>query len=119
MIVSSQARTRCRRGLWEVAMGTAGYVSPERVRGEKLDARTDLFSFGLVLYEMAAGRRALSGETASIVQGASLSASLRPGLARTAPAGLTHLLLRSCLVPLGKWLMKLLLGRLRGRAFVL
>jgi len=56
-----------------VAMGTAGYMSPEQVRGEKLDARTDLFSFGLVLYEMAAGQRAFSGETAAIVHGAILN----------------------------------------------
>jgi serine/threonine protein kinase len=55
-----------------VAMGTAGYMSPEQVRGEKLDARTDLFSCGLVLYEMLAGERAFTGETAPILHNAIL-----------------------------------------------
>jgi serine/threonine protein kinase/dipeptidyl aminopeptidase/acylaminoacyl peptidase len=55
------------------AMGTAGYMSPEQVRGEQLDARTDLFSFGLILYEMTTGLRAFSGDTAAILKEAILN----------------------------------------------
>jgi serine/threonine protein kinase/Tol biopolymer transport system component len=46
-----------------VVMGTAGYMSPEQVRGQKADARSDIFAFGAVLYEMLSGRRAFSGVT--------------------------------------------------------
>jgi serine/threonine protein kinase len=55
-----------------IAMGTACYMSPEQVRGEKLDARTDLFSFGLLLYEMATGQQTFGGNTATEVHQAIL-----------------------------------------------
>jgi tetratricopeptide (TPR) repeat protein/DNA-binding winged helix-turn-helix (wHTH) protein/TolB-like protein len=80
-----------------LSVGTPSYLSPEQIRREKLDARTDLFSFGLVLYEMATGQQAFPGKTVTAIRDAVLRVSpaparqLSPGL----PAELERIINKS------------------------
>jgi serine/threonine protein kinase len=76
-------------------MGTAGYMSPEQVRGEALDQRSDLFSFGVIVYEMLAGKRAFSGRSSVEVMHAILKDDPAE-LPATVPRGLERIM-RRCL----------------------
>ena len=71
---SSEAETVSMRTADGSVLGTIGYMAPEQARGARADARSDIFSFGAILYEMVAGRRAFSGETAVATLAAIVSA---------------------------------------------
>ncbi len=75
-------------------LGTMGYMSPEQVRGEMVDARSDIFSFGAVLFEMLTGRKAFARNTASDTLAAILRDDLvdSEGNSRLIPAGLLNIL---------------------------
>ena len=79
------------------SIGTLAYMSPEQARGQPLDSRTDLFSFGTVLYEMASGHRPFTGETYAAVTDSILHAAPAPlaSADHKVPADLERLIFRA------------------------
>ena len=75
---SSQADTRRVSTQPGTVLGSAGYMSPEQVRGQSTDQRSDIFSFGAVLYEMVTGERAFRGESSVETMNAISKRNRRP-----------------------------------------
>lgn len=79
-----------------VIVGTIAYMSPEQVNGEELDARSDIFSFGIVLYEMANGRRPFTGGSVAALMHAIAESDPPPIASRALPPALAQII-RRCL----------------------
>src|SRR5262249_16485587 len=77
-------------------VGTAAYMSPEQAEGKPFDARSDIFSFGAVLYEMATGRRAFAGDSKAAIMAAVLNKEPSPPREKTPqiPAELERVIMR-------------------------
>jgi serine/threonine protein kinase len=91
-VLQQQQSSLTRQG---AILGTVAYMSPEQARGQAVDVRTDIFSVGVMLYELLAGHQPFTGETVNHTIVAILEKEPPPITGRTIPAALGHILQRA------------------------
>ncbi len=96
VVESNEADTLCQMSTPGAVVGTVPYMSPEQVRGERLDVRSDIFSFGTTLYEMLSGRRPFEAKSAAEIFAAILTQEVPPLEQAEAPEELSRIV-RRCL----------------------